>query len=92
MELLGKLKQDFNNGVCSYDVLASICKWFRDTYDINIYGKMASKETGELFYIGVIESFDCKNDKYYVMTMETEQYDTCEEAITAAIKKVLGDE
>lgn len=92
-EFLRKLKREFNvNSSYSNDTIVGICKRLREYYDINIYGKMKVKENGDLSYVGVIESFQFKNDEYCIIETETAVHDTYEEAIVDAINKVIGDE
>ena len=92
-EFLRKLKREFNvNSSYSNDTIVGICKRLREDYDINIYGKMNVKENGDLSYVGVIESFQFKNDEYCTIETETDVHDTYEEAIIDAINKVIGDE
>ena len=92
-EFLRKLKREFNvNSSYSNDTIVGICKRLREDYDINIYGKMSVKENGDLSYVGVIESFQFKNDEYCTIETETDVHDTYEEAIIDAINRVIGDE
>ena len=92
-EFLRKLKREFNvNSSYSNDTIVGICKRLREDYDINIYGKMSVKENGDLSYVGVIESFQFKNDEYCIIETETSVHDTYEEAIVDAINQVVGDE
>ena len=91
-ELLKKLKREFNNSSYSNDTIANICKQLREDYDINIYSKMKVKENGDLSYVGVIESFQFKNDEYCIIETETSVHDTYEEAIVDAINRVIGNE
>ena len=91
-ELLKKLKQEFNNSSYSNDTIVNICKQLREDYDINIYSKMKVKENGDLSYVGVIESFQFKNDEYCIIKTETDVHDTYEEAIVDAINRVIGNE
>ena len=91
-ELLQKLKQEFNNSSYSNDTIVNICKQLREDYDINIYSKMKVKENGDLSYVGVIESFQFKNDEYCIIETETSVHDTYEEAIVDAINRVIGNE
>ena len=92
-EFLRKLKREFNvNSSYSNDTIVGICKRLREDYDINIYGKMSVKENGDLSYVGVIESFQFKNDEYCTIETETDIHDTYDEAIIDAINSVIGDE
>ena len=91
-ELLKKLKREFNNSSYSNDTIVNICKQLREDYDINIYSKMKVKENGDLSYVGVIESFQFKNDEYCIIETETSVHDTYEEAIVDAINRVIGNE
>ena len=92
-EFLRKLKREFNvNSSYSNDTIFGICKRLREDYDINIYGKMSVKENGDLSYVGVIESFQFKNDEYCIIEIETDIHDTYDEAIIDAINRVIGDE
>ena len=92
-EFLRKLKREFNvNSSYSNDTIVGICKRLREDYDINIYGKMKVKENGDLSYVGVIESFQFKNDEYCIIEIETDIHDTYDEAIIDAINRVIGDE
>ena len=92
-EFLRKLKREFNvNSSYSNDTIVGICKRLREDYDINIYGKMSVKENGDLSYVGVIESFQFKNDEYCIIEIETDIHDTYDEAIIDAINRVIGDE
>ena len=92
-EFLRKLKREFNvNSSYSNDMIVGICKRLREDYDINIYGKMSVKENGDLSYVGVIESFQFKNDEYYIIETETDIHDTYDEAIIDAINRIIGDE
>ena len=92
-EFLRKLKREFNvNSSYSNDTIVGICKRLREDYDINIYGKMSVKENGDLSYVGVIESFQFKNDEYYIIETETDIHDTYDEAIIDAINRIIGDE
>lgn len=92
-EFLRKLKREFNvNSSYSNDTIVGICKRLREDYDINIYGKMSVKENGDLSYVGVIESFQFKNDEYCIIETETGVHDTYDEAIIDAINQVIGDE
>ena len=92
-EFLRKLKREFNvNSSYSNDTIVGICKRLREDYDINIYGKMSVKENEDLSYVGVIESFQFKNDEYCIIEMETDIHDTYDEAIIDAINSVIGDE
>lgn len=91
-ELLRKLKREFNNSSYSNDMIVSTSKRLREDYDINVYCKMRVKENGDLSYIGVIESFQFKNDDYCIIETETDAHDTYEEAIVDAINQVVGDE
>ena len=92
-EFLRKLKREFNvNSSYSNDTIVGICKRLREDYDINIYCKMRVKENGDLSYIGVIESFQFKNDEYCIIETETDIHDTYEKAIIDAINRVIGDE
>lgn len=92
-EFLRKLKREFNvNSSYSNDTIVGICKRLREDYDINIYGKMSVKENGDLSYVGVIESFQFKNDEYCIIETETSVHDNYEDAVVDAINKVIGDE
>ena len=92
-EFLRKLKREFNvNSSYSNDTIVGICKRLREDYDINIYGKMSVKENGDLSYVGVIESFQFKNDEYCIIKTETGVHDNYEDAVVDAINKVIGDE
>ena len=91
-ELLKKLKREFNNSLYSNDTIVNICKQLREDYDINIYSKMKVKENGDLSYVGVIESFQFKNDEYCIIETETGIHNTYEEAIVDAINRVIGNE
>lgn len=91
-EFLKKLKREFNNSSYSNDTIVNICKQLREDYDINIYSKMKVKENGDLSYVGVIESFQFKNDEYCIIETETSVHDTYEEAIVDAINRVIGNE
>ena len=91
-ELLKKLKREFNNSSYSNDTIVNICKQLREDYDINIYSKMKVKENGDLSYVGVIESFQFKNDECCIIETETGVHDTYEEAIVDAINRVIGNE
>lgn len=91
-ELLKKLKREFNNSSYSNDTIVNICKQLREDYDINIYSKMKVKENGDLSYVGVIETFQFKNDEYCIIETETSVHDTYEEAIVDAINRVIGNE
>ena len=91
-ELLRKLKREFNNSSDSNNTIVNICKQLREDYDINIYCKMRVKENGDLSYVGVIESFQFKNDEYCIIETETNVHDTYEEAIVDAINRIIGDE
>lgn len=92
-ELLKKLKQELNiNSSYSNYLIVNICKILREDYDVNIYGKMKVKENGDLSYVGVIESFQFKNDEYCITETETDIHDNYEDAVVDAINRVIGDE
>lgn len=91
-ELLKKLKREFNNSSYLNDTIVNICKQLREDYDINIYSKMKVKENGDLSYVGVIESFQFKNDEYCIIKTKTGVHDTYKEAIVDAINRVIGNE